>query len=78
MSDLERFWHERDSNLSSLLKAGLAHVQFETIHPFLDRERARRAAAHHAPALARGRAARADALPEPLLQAAAGGVLTHS
>ncbi|MDE0333052.1 MAG: Fic family protein [Nitrospinae bacterium] len=36
MSDLERFWHARDSRLSSLLKAGLAHVQFETIHPFLD------------------------------------------
>ena len=36
MSDLERFLHARDSNLSALLKAGLAHAQFETIHPFLD------------------------------------------
>ena len=36
MSDLERFFHERDSGLSVLLRAGLAHVQFETIHPFLD------------------------------------------
>ncbi len=36
MSDLERFLHARDVRLSSLLKAGLAHVQFETIHPFLD------------------------------------------
>jgi Fic family protein len=33
MSDLERFLH---SNTSSLVKAALAHVQFETIHPFLD------------------------------------------
>lgn len=36
MSDLERFFHERDSRLPVLLRAGLAHVQFETIHPFLD------------------------------------------
>lgn len=36
MSDLERFLHARDLRLSVLLKAGLAHVQFETIHPFLD------------------------------------------
>ncbi|MCY3823147.1 MAG: Fic family protein [Nitrospinae bacterium] len=36
MSDLERFWHREDLRLSALLKAGLAHAQFETIHPFLD------------------------------------------
>ena len=36
MSDLERFFHERDSGLPALLRAGLAHAQFETIHPFLD------------------------------------------
>ena len=36
MSDLERFFHKRRSGLPSLLRAGLAHVQFETIHPFLD------------------------------------------
>ena len=34
MSDLERFLHA--AGLSSLLRAGLVHVQFETIHPFLD------------------------------------------
>jgi hypothetical protein len=33
MSNLERFVH---SNTSALIKAALAHVQFETIHPFLD------------------------------------------
>ncbi len=36
MSDLERFIHSRTAGLSSLLRAGLVHVQFETIHPFLD------------------------------------------
>lgn len=33
---LERFMHEEDSRLPALIKAGLLHVQFETIHPFLD------------------------------------------
>lgn len=36
MSDLERFLHEEESGLPPLIKAGLAHVQFKTIHPFLD------------------------------------------
>jgi Fic family protein len=35
MTDLEKFIHEQD-NLTPLIKAGLVHVQFETIHPFLD------------------------------------------
>ncbi len=33
---LESFFHETDSRLPVLIKAGLIHVQFETIHPFLD------------------------------------------
>ena len=33
---LERFMHEQRSGLPALIKAGLLHVQFETIHPFLD------------------------------------------
>ena len=36
MADLERFIHDPDDGLPVLVKAGLAHVQFETIHPFLD------------------------------------------
>jgi Fic family protein len=32
----ERFMHEDESRLPPLIKAGLLHVQFETIHPFLD------------------------------------------
>ncbi len=36
VGDLERFMHEDASRLPALVKAGLIHVQFETIHPFLD------------------------------------------
>jgi Fic family protein len=36
MGDLERFLHDGETPLPVLVKAGLTHVQFETIHPFLD------------------------------------------
>lgn len=36
MADLERFLHDRPERAPTLIKAALAHVQFETIHPFLD------------------------------------------
>lgn len=36
MGDLERFIHATDDGLPSLIRAGLAHAQFESIHPFLD------------------------------------------
>ena len=36
MSELERFLHSREDGLPILIRAGLAHVQFESIHPFLD------------------------------------------
>jgi Fic family protein len=36
MSDLERFLHDEPSPSPVLVKAGLAHAQFETIHPFID------------------------------------------
>lgn len=36
MSDFERFLHDEQAPLPVLVRAGLAHVQFETIHPFLD------------------------------------------
>ena len=36
ISDLERFLHDDRSDLPVLIKAALAHLQFETIHPFLD------------------------------------------
>jgi len=33
---LERFLHQTDDGLPVLVRTALAHVQFETIHPFLD------------------------------------------
>jgi Fic family protein len=36
LAALERFMHEEQSRLPALIKAGLIHLQFETIHPFLD------------------------------------------
>ena len=36
MGRLETFLHDDRPDLPLLIKAGLAHVQFETIHPFLD------------------------------------------
>ncbi len=36
MGRLELFLHDQPAPTPTLLKAALAHVQFETIHPFLD------------------------------------------
>jgi len=36
MADLERFLHVENDRLPVVTRAALAHVQFETIHPFLD------------------------------------------
>ncbi len=36
MAELELFLHDQEETTSPLLKAALVHVQFETIHPFLD------------------------------------------
>ncbi len=36
MGALEKFLHDDPVRTPTLIKAGLAHVQFETIHPFLD------------------------------------------
>jgi Fic family protein len=36
MNKLELFLHDQAESTPTLLKAALAHVQFETIHPFLD------------------------------------------
>ncbi len=36
MTALERFLHTEDDGIAVLLRAAFAHLQFETIHPFLD------------------------------------------
>ncbi len=36
LGDLERFLHDARDSVPLLVRCGLAHAQFETIHPFLD------------------------------------------
>ena len=36
MGDLEKFLHAQNASIPPLVKAGLSHAQFESIHPFLD------------------------------------------
>jgi len=60
---LERFMHEDQSRLPAVTKAGLIHVQFETIHPFPQWQWAHWPPPGHFVSLRAWRAAQTAALP---------------
>ena len=68
MTSFENFLHAETDGMPVLLRSGLAHVQFETIHPLSGWEWTRWTIAYHVAAVPRRCAAPAAAIPEPVLQ----------
>ena len=68
MSDLENFIRTDTPDIPTLIKAGLIHVQFETIHPFLRRQRPSRKATDNFSALRTGHSVGTSPVSQLVLQ----------
>ncbi len=75
MGKLEAFLHATEDGLPTLVRAGMAHVQFETIHPLLGRKRAHGAHANNGTFLPHGHPTHSPSLPESLPEGESGKIL---
>ena len=66
IANLEHFIHDTYGRTPTLIKAALTHVQFETIHPFLDGNGTHRTTPDHFDFMRRTRLVRAHPVSQPL------------